>query len=95
MVSREVTAMQDAPVGMDELTRVKACLLRQLPLSEAGIGEIARGMLARSDLGLPLDEPTRAAQHYIDLDAAAVQAAFRKWLRPQDLVRVSEGPTPL
>jgi hypothetical protein len=23
-----------------------------------------------------------------------VQAAFRKWLRPADLVRVSEGPAP-
>jgi zinc protease len=52
-------------------------------------------MLARRDLGLPLDEPTTAAQHYIELDGAAVQAAFRKWLRPQDLVRVSEGPPPL
>ena len=94
MVSREVTAMQDTAVGDDELTRVKACLLRQLPLSEAGIAEIARGILARSDLGLPLDEPTIAAHHYIELDGAAVQAGFRKWLRPQDLVRVSEGPTP-
>ncbi len=95
MVAREVTAMQDAAVGTDELTRVKACLLRQLPLSEAGIAEIARGMLARSDLGLPLDEPTNAAKHYIGLDGAAVQTAFRKWLRPQDLVRVSQGPPPL
>jgi zinc protease len=94
MVSREVTAMQDTAVGADELTRVKACLLRQLPLSEAGIAEIARGILVRSDLGLPLDEPTIAAHHYIELDGAAVQAGFRKWLRPQDLVRVSEGPTP-
>ena len=94
MVSREVTVMQDTAVGADELTRVKACLLRQLPLSEAGIAEIARGILARSDLGLPLDEPTIAAHHYIELDGAAVQAGFRKWLRPQDLVRVSEGPTP-
>jgi zinc protease len=51
-------------------------------------------MLARSDLGLPLDEPTLAARRYVELDAAAVQAAFRKWMRPQDLVRVSVGPTP-
>ena len=56
--------------------------------------EIARGLLGRTDLGLPLDEPTRAAQRYVALDAAAVQEAFRKWLRPQDLVRVSEGPAP-
>jgi zinc protease len=51
-------------------------------------------MLGRSDLGLPLDEPTRAAERFIILDSASVQAAFRKWLRPQDLVRVSQGPAP-
>src|SRR3989440_686208 len=94
MVAREVTAMQNAPAGADELTRVKACLLRQLPLSEASLEQIAHGLLARSDLGLALDEPTAAARRYIALDAAAVQSAFRKWLRPSDLVRVSEGPTP-
>jgi zinc protease len=94
MVARELTTMQNTPVGGDELTRVKACLLRQIPLSESGVDEIARGLLTRTDLDLPLDEPTRAAQRYIALDAAAVQDAFRKWLRPQDLVRVSEGPTP-
>jgi len=94
LVAREVTAMQTTPVGTDELTRVKASLLRRIPLSDAGVEEIARGILARSDLGLPLDEPTLAAQRYIALDAAAVQNAFSKWLRPQDLVRVSQGPTP-
>jgi zinc protease len=94
MVVRELTTLQETPVGADELTRVKACLLRQLPLSEAGIAEIARGMLARRDLGLPLDEPTLAAHRYVELDAAAVQAAFRKWIRPADLARVSEGPVP-
>jgi zinc protease len=51
-------------------------------------------MLGRTDLGLALDEPTRAAQHFIELDGAAVQSAFKKWLRPQELVRVSEGPPP-
>jgi zinc protease len=94
MVQQELTTMQSTPVGLDELTRVKAYLLRQIPLSEAGVDDIAHGILGRTELGLPLDEPTRAAQHYIELDAAAVQGAFRKWLRPQDLVRVSEGPAP-
>ncbi len=92
LIAREVRAMQDTAVGADELMRAKACLVRQLPLSEAGITEIAHGMLGRSDLGLPLDEPTRAAERFITLDGATVQAAFRKWLRPQDLVRVSQGP---
>src|SRR5256885_1567004 len=73
MVAREITAMQNAPAGADELTRGKACLLRQLPLSESGVEQIAHGLLARSDLGLALDEPTAAARRYIALDAAAVQ----------------------
>jgi zinc protease len=91
---QELAAMQTAPVGADELTRVKAYLLRQIPLGEAGLESIARGLLGRTELGLPLDEPTRAAERYIALDAAAVQDAFRKWIRPQDMVRVTEGPTP-
>jgi zinc protease len=94
MVAGEITNMQNSPPGADELTRVKAFLLRQMPLSEAGLDEIARALLMRTDLGLPLDEPTHAAERYISLDAAAVQEAFRKWLRPQDLVRVSMGPAP-
>jgi zinc protease len=94
MVARELSTMQSTPVGADELLRVKACLVRQLPLMESGVTEIARGMLGRTELGLPLDEPTHAAERFIELDAAAVQGAFKKWLRPDDLVRVSEGPPP-
>jgi len=91
-VVRELTAMQETPVGSDELTRVKAYLLRQIPLAESGVAQIALGVLGRRELDLPLDEPRNAAQHYIDLDGTAVQAAFRKWLRPADLVRITEGP---
>jgi zinc protease len=94
MVARELSTMQTTPVGADELLRVKACLVRQLPLMESGVTEIARGMLGRTELGLPLDEPTHAAERFIELDAAAVQGAFKKWMRPDDLVRVSEGPPP-
>jgi zinc protease len=86
--------MQTGPAGADELTRVKSLLLHQIPLDEASIDEIAGGFIERSDLDLPLDEPTRAARRYIELSADQVQAAFRKWMRPDDMVQVSEGPTP-
>lgn len=94
LVVRDIAAMQTAPVSNDELVRIKALLVRQIPLSEASVDDIARGLLGRSDLGLPLDEPTRAAQRYIELGPADVQSAFRKWIRPDDLVRVTEGPAP-
>jgi hypothetical protein len=45
--TQEVRNMRDAPVGEDELTRAKALLLRQIPLSESDISSIARDFLAR------------------------------------------------
>jgi len=94
IVVQELTSMQTTPPGQDEIVRTKALLLRQIPLREASVTEIAHGLLGRSDLGLPLDEPTIAARRYIELGPADVQAAFRKWIRPNDLVRISEGPPP-
>ena len=94
MVRREIADMQRAPVGPQELLRVKELLVRQIPLGESSVDAIAGGIINRVDLGLPLDEPTIAAQRYIGLDPAQIEAAFRKWMRPDDLVRVSEGPAP-
>ncbi len=94
MVRREIADMQRTPVGRDELLRVKELLVRQIPLEESSVDAIAGGMISRVDLGLPLDEPTIAARRYIALGPKQIEAAFRKWMRPGDLVRVSEGPTP-
>jgi len=94
IVIRDLKTMRLQPVGDDELLRVKALLLRGIPLSEASIDDIAQGFIHRRDLDLPLDEPILAAKRYIDLEPAEVQAAFQKWLRPDDLVRVTQGPAP-
>ncbi len=89
-----LTEMQQAPPRPDELARVKALLLRQIPLGEGSIDAIAEGFLTRRELNLPPDEPIIAARHYIELTGADVQAAFRKWIRPSDMVRVVRGPPP-
>ncbi|MGH8141426.1 MAG: M16 family metallopeptidase [Steroidobacteraceae bacterium] len=94
IATEEVSAMQKAPPGADELARVKSLLLRQIPLSEASMDQIAEGFIQRRELNVPLDEPTRAAKRYIQLSGQDVQAAFRKWMRPDALVRVVEGPPP-
>jgi zinc protease len=94
MVVRDIKAMQTAPVSDGELDRSKMLLLRQIALGEDSIAEIAQGILARRELDLPIDEPAHAAQRFIELTPAEVQAAFRKWLRPDDLVRVTQGPAP-
>ena len=94
VVVRELKALQEAPVTADELLHAKAFLLRQIPLEEASLDEIAEGTLQRWALDLPVDEPRRAAERYVALDAATVEAAFAKWVRPDDLVQVTEGPPP-
>jgi zinc protease len=94
IVVQELKKMQDEPVNADELQRVKALLLRRIPLSESSVRNIARGLADRWELDLPPDEPIEAAKRYIALKPADVQAAFRKWVRPDDLVRVSQGPAP-
>jgi zinc protease len=94
IVVRELKSMQTTPVSAPELQRVRDLLVRQLPLGESSIAAIARGFAARRDLDLPLDEPTNAAKRYIQLTPADIQAAFQKWIRPDDLVRVTRGPAP-
>ncbi len=94
MAIQDVKGLQEQPPGAEELLRTKALMLRQIPLSEASIDEIARGIISRDDLGLPLDEPTIAARRYIELTPQDVQGVFKKWIRPGDFVRVSQGPTP-
>jgi zinc protease len=94
IVKQDIRTMQTTPVGDEELNRIKALLLRQIPLSESSINDIGHGMLGRRDLGIALDEPTHAARRYIELTPADIQRAFQKWLRPDDLVRVSQGPIP-
>ena len=69
-------------------------LLRDIPLSESSIERVAKAWLSRSGLDLPLDEPVRAARCYVAISAGDVRAAFAKWLRPDDLVQVTQRPVP-
>ena len=94
IITRDINEMRTKPVGDSELRQAKVLLLRQIPLSESSFEQIAQAWLARSELNLPLDEPVRAARRYLRLSAADIRAAFAKWLRPQDFVQVSQGPSP-
>jgi zinc protease len=94
IIVRDLKQMQTDPTGADELRQAKAMLLRRVPLSEASVDQIAEAWIARAAIGLPLDEPIIASQHYIELNGDQVKAAFAKWLRPSDLVQVTQGPNP-
>ncbi|GMT46360.1 MAG: proteinase [bacterium] len=94
IVARDLKQMQKEDVTPKELRQAKSLLLRKITLSESSVDDIASGLLQRSLKGLPLDEPTIAARHYISLTAGQVKAAFAKWMDTGNLVQVSLGPTP-
>ena len=94
IVIRDLRAMQTSPVSDAELQQAKALLLRQIPLAESSEDAVANGLIARAGAGLPLDEPTRAAERYLSITAAQVQAAFSKWIRLDGFVHVVLGPQP-
>jgi zinc protease len=94
IVVRDLKQMQDSEVTSKELTQAKAMLLREIPLSESSESSIAHGLLGRAMDDLPLNEPILAAHRYLKLNAKDIKAAFAKWIRPDDLVQVTEGPEP-
>jgi zinc protease len=94
IVARDLKDMQTVPASDHELEQAKALLLREIPLAESSVDSIAGGMLSRAILGLPLDEPIQAAHRYVALTPEDVRAAFAKWIRPDDLVQVTQGPPP-
>ena len=94
LVIRDLKQMQTAPVTGAELQRAKALMLRGIPLRQASVDSIAASLLRYSVEGLPLDQPMITAHRVLRLTAPEVQAAYKQWLRPDDLVEIVKGPTP-
>jgi zinc protease len=94
LVQQELVAMQKSAVTPAELQQAKALLLRQIPLRESSEDSIAGGLVGYARIGLPLDEPSRAAQLYFNMTAEQVRVAFSKWIDPANFVQVVRGPTP-
>lgn len=90
----ELRAMREFDVTPTELQQAKALLLRQIPLAEASEDAVASGMIARSRVGLPLDEPFRAADRYFNMTAGEVRTAFAKYVDPSSMVQIVRGPAP-
>jgi len=94
LVIRDLKQMQISPVTSVELQRAKALMLRGIPLQQASVDRIAESLLTNSVDGLPLDQPMIAARRVLRLTAPEVQAAYKHWLRPDDLVEIVKGPDP-
>jgi zinc protease len=94
LIERDLKQMATEDVSPAELHQAKALLLRHIPLSESSEEAVAGGMLARAQIGLPLDEPIRAAKTYVALTADEVKAAFARHIHTENLIQVVRGPAP-
>jgi zinc protease len=94
LIQRDLIAMQKENVTAGELQLAKALVLRQLPLGESSEDGVANAIVRRAQIGLPLNEPERAAKRFYELSADDVRAAFAKRIRPDDFVQVVRGPEP-
>jgi zinc protease len=94
VILNDLQQIQTQPVTDQELHQAKLMLLRAIPLYESSVDYIAQVWLKYSALDMPLDEPVHAGKIYAQLSANDVQNAFAKWIRPGDLVQVTQGPEP-
>ena len=94
LVDQDLQAMRTTAVTPAELQQAKALLLRQITLSESSEDGVAGGFVARALMGLPLDEPVRAAKKYYAITADDIRAAFEKWIHPTAFMQVVRGPAP-
>jgi zinc protease len=94
LIERDIDQMRTQDVSAAELHQAKALLLREIVLNESSEEAVARGILTRAELGLPLNEPQIAARKFYALTAREVRAAFERALRPHGWVQVVRGPAP-
>jgi zinc protease len=86
--------MRNTPVTAAELTNARQYQIRSIPVQVSSVNSIARSLLSWSWHGEPLDQPMVAAKYYLNLTAEQVQAAFKKYLKPDNLTQVVQGPAP-
>lgn len=94
LVRSNLDAMRNAPVKDDELNNARQYEIRSIPVGVSSVNRIARALLNWSYKGEPLDQPMVAAKYYLSLTPRQVRDAFRKYLKPSNLVKVVQGPAP-
>ncbi|GGA46803.1 M16 family metallopeptidase [Dyella nitratireducens] len=94
LIRQNLVAMQTTPIKQSELDNARQYEIRSIPVGVSSISSISRALLNWAWHGEPLDQPMVAAKHYLTLTPAQVQAAFKKYLKPENLMQVVQGPTP-
>ncbi len=88
----DIVAAQRSPMPPNDILFGKAMLVSQQPLRAESYDGVADLMLAYAGLGLPLDQNLIDAQRQLEMTPQMLRDALAKWVRPNDFVRVIQGP---
>jgi zinc protease len=92
MIDDEITRLGTQPPGDFELSLTKAAIVRKTITSDSSVGDIGSSLLGDASDGFPLDQDQIDARALIATNAAAVRDAFATYVKPQNFVRLIEGP---
>ncbi|MBV8750174.1 MAG: insulinase family protein [Candidatus Eremiobacteraeota bacterium] len=88
----DLTSLQRKPLPASRLTNAKALVIGSLPLRKESYEGLAGQLLTYASQDRPLDADVISARAQLAATPATVQAAFAKWIRPRDFVRIVVGP---
>ncbi|MBV8689768.1 MAG: insulinase family protein, partial [Candidatus Eremiobacteraeota bacterium] len=90
----DITQAQRAPFAANDVLFGKAMVVSQQPLRAESYDGVADLLLGYAGYGLPLDQNLIDAQRQLEMTPQMLRDALAKWVRPNDFVRVIEGPAP-
>jgi zinc protease len=94
IIEQDIEKMGKEVVTAEELHQAKSILIRQLALQASSQVEVATTLLEDAESGLTIDEPTKAANRYLALDAETVRKAFARVIAPDRFVQIVLGSLP-
>ena len=92
LVDAEIERMKTQPVGDFELSLAKASTVRRTEIANASVSAIGGSLLDNATSGYPFDQSRIDAEHFLAVDARAIQDAFAAYIKPKSFVRITQGP---
>lgn len=93
LIVTDLRHLQTSPVESDRLLRAKAQLMGDIPIALDSYDGVQRVLQTYASYGLPLNQNLIDARHELSVTPAQIEAAMRKWIRPNDFVRIVTGPS--